>query len=94
MNLAEYIATLRLKKGWSQRELARKTGFSSATIQKIESGATEHPGLDVITALSHALNVHPMKLILAYQGKDPDVVDTELEKELWKQAAIKAIEEM
>jgi transcriptional regulator with XRE-family HTH domain len=70
--LGDYIARLRDEKDWTMRELARKAGLSLGAVQKIENGTTQSPGIDVLLGLSQALNIPIMKLILAYQGRDPD----------------------
>ena len=70
--LGDYIAHLRVEKGWTMRELARKAGLSLGAIQKIENGSTLAPGIDAIIAIGQALRVPPLKMILAYQGEDPD----------------------
>ncbi len=84
MNLGEYIARLRLAKGWSQRDLARRAGCSYAQIQKLENNDVASPGIQLIINLAKALNVSEASIILAYKGKDPDqypaVDNDELEK--------------
>lgn len=89
--LGDYISKLRLEKGWSYRDLAEKTPpefkVSFATIQEIENGKTVNPGVKAIWGISKALNVHPMKLMLAYAGEDPerlskDVMDESMEEAL------------
>lgn len=46
---------LRLKRGWSQQELAEITGTSLRTIQRIEAGAT--PSLETLKALAAVFEV-------------------------------------
>lgn len=49
------VKRLRLDRGWSQAELAERTGLSIRTIQRIESGAD--PGLDSLGRLAVAFGV-------------------------------------
>lgn len=86
--LGDFIGSLRESKGLSQKDLAKKAGCSQATVHKIESGMTLHPGIDILVSLAHALNISVFTLVLAYQGdvstpwKDIHVgtVKTELHK--------------
>ena len=56
------IRTLRLKRGLSAEQLAKKAGMTRATITKIESGAG-NPTLETIQALSSALHLASSELI-------------------------------
>ena len=60
MNKAEYIAnkikTLRTSADWSQSELARQSGVTSAAISKIEQGG-RIPSLTVTRKIADALKV-------------------------------------
>lgn len=60
--LAENIKRYRSKKGFSQAELATRSGLSLRTIQRIESGETIPHG-DSLQRLSNALEVTPNNLI-------------------------------
>lgn len=89
--LGDYICKVRTEKRLTQRELAKKAGFAHGTIQKIESGITEHPGIDVLLGIAKALNTDPLLLIEAYKGKEPSKTDKEPNIEAWKASAIEAI---
>ena len=56
-------AELRDLKGWSQAELARRSGVSQPTISRAEAGDTSGLSLGVIEKLSTALDVDPSVLI-------------------------------
>jgi transcriptional regulator with XRE-family HTH domain len=56
--LAQRIKALRNRKGYSQEELAEKTGLSLRTIQRIENGETEPRG-DSLKRLAAAFDVSP-----------------------------------
>lgn len=68
--LPVYLFEIRELKKLSLRQLAKLSGLSHGAIQKIESGSTKDPGIEVLEALSKALNVPLMNLVLAWQGKD------------------------
>lgn len=54
--LSENIKTLRKKLGWSQEQLAEKTGVSAPYITQIEVGKRT-PSLDIVEKLASALGV-------------------------------------
>lgn len=53
MSIASQVTALREQRGWSQRELAERSGLSRRTVQRIESGT--HTLSDNLEALSRAL---------------------------------------
>lgn len=50
--LPEKLMNLRLKYGFSQREVSRRTGISQTSICQYESGDRD-PSIDALIALSH-----------------------------------------
>ena len=44
-------------KGYTQADLARETGFSTAKISQIVSGKTKNPGFTAVVKIASALNV-------------------------------------
>ena len=49
MNIGEKIKKCRIEKGWSQRELSKRMGYSNhSTITKIESGAVDIPQSKIV----------------------------------------------
>lgn len=46
--------------------------MSYTAVHKIENDTVKSPGLDLMVTLAKTLNVSVMKLILAYQGIDPN----------------------
>ena len=52
----------REEKGWSQPELARRSGVTQQNISLIESGERINPGILTISALAHALGCTVMDL--------------------------------
>jgi transcriptional regulator with XRE-family HTH domain len=51
----EKIASARAQRGWSQTELAARSGFKESTISKIEKG--ERGSEDTIKRLAQVMNV-------------------------------------
>ncbi|OJA66663.1 hypothetical protein BGV70_14920 [Burkholderia ubonensis] len=55
------MAKLRLRKGWSQGQLAQKVGTTQAQISKIERGV-QNVSIDTIEQLAIALEVEPTEV--------------------------------
>lgn len=51
------IKELREKLGWSQNELARRSGVKQGVLSDIESGKTRNPRIDTLMKIASALNV-------------------------------------
>lgn len=60
--IAENIKATRKARGFTQETLAKKTGFSLATIQKYEEGA-RRPLLEGIEKIGMICEVNPMSLL-------------------------------
>lgn len=58
---APSIAKLRLRKGWSQAQLAEAVDTTQAQISKIERGV-QNVGIDTIPLLAAALDVEPSEI--------------------------------
>ena len=77
-NFGKYVSELLEGKGWSRNRLAKETRLSSGYVTWLLNGETSSKpnppnlSIDTLLTLSKALNVHPMKLILAYEDKDPN----------------------
>jgi transcriptional regulator with XRE-family HTH domain len=67
------IEELRLEKGWSQKDLAEKTGLHQSAIARFESGES-NPSLKtilkIVKALGHKLSTQPEKLKMEAQNTD------------------------
>jgi transcriptional regulator with XRE-family HTH domain len=57
MRLGELIAVARECKGWTLRDLEKKTGVSNALISQIETGKVRDPGFSTVVLLLDALGV-------------------------------------
>lgn len=56
LNLGENLKRLRKQRGFRQRELAQKSGFTQASISRIERGAQTNVQLENLVALCNALD--------------------------------------
>lgn len=55
--IATRVKQMREKKGWSQRELARKAKLASCHIEHIESGHIKSPTFATLSKVADALGV-------------------------------------
>lgn len=58
------IQELRLARGWTQAELARRAGIRRATVNRIENQHVQSIDLDVLEKLARALEVDPGYLVV------------------------------
>lgn len=63
------VAQLRLQKGWSQAELARRADTSQPYIARLESGRVD-PGVRTVKKIAKALEVPMMTLVQALCPED------------------------
>ena len=61
--LGNYIAEARIKKGLSQRELARQTNVDSAEISRLEAGKRKKPNVLYLNSLAEVLDLNISKLM-------------------------------
>ena len=66
--LASRLRSARKKKGWTQDQLAQKTGSTQAVIQKIENGKSLRPRN--VVKLAQALGVSPGWLVFGQESFD------------------------
>jgi transcriptional regulator with XRE-family HTH domain len=69
LDLANELLDLRLEKGWSQTELARRAGTRQANISRIESGVA-NPTLKSLQRLAQALDT---ELTVNLKPRQPEV---------------------
>lgn len=62
------IRELRLERGWSSRELGRRTGMTSENFSRIEHEAY-HPHLKTIRRLADAFGITPSELISYHERR-------------------------
>ncbi len=63
MNLINFIKIKRLEKGWTQEDLAEKSGVPQSTISQIERGNRKHPTHKNVMKIARALEINPIELI-------------------------------
>lgn len=56
------VKEMRWKKGWSQRELARKAGVGRSTISALEAGENKNPSVEVAYKLHKVFDVDVWEL--------------------------------
>lgn len=61
--MSRTVRTIREARGYSQGELARRAGLAKATVNDLESNAARSPGLDTLTRIADALDVHVATLL-------------------------------
>ena len=65
------IASLRVRAGWTQPELAARAGVSKATINKLERGVTKNPGVTTLAQVAKALRWPDYLVMLESDELDP-----------------------
>lgn len=70
MTIGERLKALRQKKGWSQRELARRAGVRHATLAELETGVRTETRTDIARRLAKALGVTLDYLAGMYEEND------------------------
>lgn len=66
-SLTVHLRPLRLEKGWTQEELARRSGVDQSTISRIENGLTRGVGLGIVERLAEALGLNPRSLLVSFE---------------------------
>ena len=79
-NLAQTVKDLRKRKGLSQEELAKKSGLSLRTIQRVENGETEPAG-ETLKRISNTFDLNPEQLIDCISLDDKIKITIEAKKE-------------
>jgi len=61
--LGDKLAEARAKKGWSLREVERRTGIHNAHLSQIETGSIERPAPNVLWALAEIYGLDLQELL-------------------------------
>ena len=86
MGFAERLKELRMKKGYSQQDLATKIGLSKSSISMYEVGARE-PSLEVLELVGDFFNVTTDYLL----GKDLDPEAAEIANEIYNRKDLRML---
>ena len=64
IRFAEHLRTLRLKRGWTQEELAERADLAYRHVQRLESLKRPPPAkIDTLEKLANAFNISPATLL-------------------------------
>lgn len=74
--MGDLIRLERMRRGWSQREVAEQVGVARSYIGKIEEGAAPTVAMGVVLALSDVLEI-PLSELVGIDGIIPDDVGEE-----------------
>ena len=73
MELGSYLIQVRNERGYSQRDLAEKSGVSPAEISRVESGKRQKPAPAVLRAIADTLVIsYPYLMQLAGYMDEPE----------------------
>lgn len=61
--VARTMKAVRLRRGWTQQELAFRSGLSVSLVGRIEQGGRLDLRLSTVDALADALGIHPAELL-------------------------------
>jgi len=77
MNIGEYLKSIRLQKGISQRQLSALCGVSNSEISRIEAGERVNPSPGVLRAIAIGLGVPYQEVLKAagYLQQDDEIGD-------------------
>ena len=67
--LGRNVAVMRTERGWSQSELARRSGVSQSFISQLELGTRTQAQASVLVALAKALGVTVDELLREEEGR-------------------------
>jgi transcriptional regulator with XRE-family HTH domain len=77
MDLRSYLIQIRKERGFSQRDLAEKSGVSPAEISRVESGFRQKPSPAVLRAIAETLVIsYPYLMQLAGYMDEPEEAET------------------
>ena len=82
--LGDVIRAERMRRGWSQSELARRAGLTQGHIHQLETGKRANPRVEVLLRLTHAFEMSADDLLkgidspVAANSEPEDALDTML----------------
>lgn len=73
--LGEMIVRLRTARGWTQEELAARSGLKQPTVADIERGRSKLPGPEIRRGIADALGVRHLDLLIAAGQLTPNEIE-------------------
>lgn len=76
MDIAKCLKYLRMKRGWTQADLHRASGYERAYISKLESGRVQNIGVKTAIRICRAFGISVEKfaeLCEKFEGRKPGV---------------------
>lgn len=74
------LKDIRLKRGWSQVTLSKRSGVTTQTINDIEHGANRNPSWEKVARLAHVLGCDPQEICsVVLPSIDADGLPTDAE---------------
>ena len=70
LDLARQVLDLRLKRGWTQQELAERAGTKQANISRLEN-ARLNPSVDTLQKIANAFGVELAVMLVPIAGERP-----------------------
>ncbi len=70
LDLARQVLDLRLKRGWTQQELAERAGTKQANISRLEN-ARLNPSVDMLQKIANAFGVELAVMLIPTAGERP-----------------------
>ena len=88
MDLGSYLIQVRNERGYSQRDLAEKSGVSPAEISRVESGRRQKPSPAVLRAIAETLVVsYPYLMQLAGYMDGPEAESVPAPEDVFRDEA-------
>lgn len=70
MTIGDRLKRQRVRRGYSQTELARLSGVKQSLISRIENGSRDNPSADVLRGLAKALGCTTDYLVGMYENEE------------------------
>jgi transcriptional regulator with XRE-family HTH domain len=74
MTIGDRLKRQRVRRGYSQTELAELSGVKQSLISRIENGSRDNPSADVLRGLAKALGCTTDYLIGMHEDEDSEVM--------------------
>lgn len=78
MSLGTKVKQRRLERGWTNAELARRTGLSTGYISRLEANRVRRPAADILDTIARALGTTSSDLLDRPEPAPPDAIPPSL----------------